>query len=143
MFHLQRNAWLLCEKKGTEMNLSVKDQIRKCEESLKNAMLHSNVSELDTLLADDLVFTNHLGHTMTKQDDLEAHTSKVLKINNIRFSDMAIKVYTGIAVVTVKVYIAGSFNGETTENDFRFTRVWHQVSENTWQITAGHSSVVV
>ncbi|VAW79557.1 hypothetical protein MNBD_GAMMA15-1276 [hydrothermal vent metagenome] len=125
------------------MNLSVKDLIQKCEESLKDAMLQSSVSELDKLLADDLIFTNHLGHTMTKQDDLEAHKSKVLKINKITLSDMKIKTYTSIAIVTVKAHIIGSFNGENSENDFRFTRVWNKTSKETWQITVGHSSVVV
>ena len=125
------------------MNLSVKDQIQKCEESLKDAMLQSNVSVLDKLLADDLIFTNHLGHTMTKQDDLEAHKSEVLKINKITLSDMKIKTYISIAIVTVKAHISGSFNGKNSENDFRFTRVWNETSKETWQITAGHSSVVL
>jgi len=33
-------------------------------------MLKSDVNTLDELLSSDLVFTNHLGHLMTKQDDL-------------------------------------------------------------------------
>ena len=125
------------------MSLSVKDQILKCEDSLKDAMLQSNVYELDKLLTDDLIFTNHQGHTMTKQDDLEAHKSKVLKINKITLSDMKIKTYTHIAIVTVKAHITGSFHGENSEHYFRFTRAWKKTLKKTWQITAGHSSVVV
>ena len=125
------------------MKLSIKEQIQKCEESLKDAMLQSNVYELDKLLADDLIFTNHLGHIMTKQDDLEAHKSSILRINKITLSDMKIKAYTSMAIVTVKAHIIGRFNGENSENDFRFTRVWNKISEETWQIIVGHSSVVV
>ncbi|MFV1985076.1 MAG: nuclear transport factor 2 family protein [Thiohalomonadales bacterium] len=53
-------------------------------------MLQSNFSELNKLLADDLIFTNHLGRVMNKLDDLEAHRSKILNINEITLNDMKI-----------------------------------------------------
>ncbi|MDH5407896.1 MAG: nuclear transport factor 2 family protein [Gammaproteobacteria bacterium] len=116
--------------------------MQRCEERLKNAMLQSDVSALDDLLAPDLVFTNHLGFTMSKQDDLDAHRSGVLKINQIDLSDQKIKVLQDSAVVTVQAHIIGSFNGETSENDFRFTRVWAKASDDHWQIVVGHSCLV-
>jgi len=125
------------------MNISIKSKIQECEKLLQEAMLQSNVSELDKLLADDLIFTNHLGHTISKKDDLEAHRSKVFKINEIALNDMKIKTYHVIAIVTVKAHIIGSFDGKITENDFRFTRVWSEISTDTWQVIAGHSSIVV
>ena len=125
------------------MNHSVEIQIKKCENLLKEAMLQSNISELDKLIADDLIFTNHLGHVMTKQDDLNAHKTKALKINEIKLNDMNIKTFSSIAIVTVKAHISGSFNGESAENDFRFTRVWSKTENESWKITAVHSSLVV
>lgn len=62
------------------MNDSNRMQIETCEERLRQAMLHSDVSTLDELLADDLLFTNHLGQLMTKQDDLKAHRTGMVKI---------------------------------------------------------------
>jgi len=106
-------------------------------------MLQSDISELDKLLAVDLIFTNHLGHMLTKQDDIEAHKSKTLKINDIILTEQKIKLYEDIAIVTVKANIIGSFNGENSENNFRFTRIWSKKSNDTWQISAGHSSIVV
>ncbi len=131
----------MCKKIRT-VNNSIESKIQKCEKLLKEAMLQSNVSELNKLLADDLIFTNHLGRVMNKQDDLEAHRSKILNINEITLNDMKIKLYSGIAIVTVKAHIIGSFNGEISENDFRFTRIWSEVSSGTWQIISGHSSLV-
>ncbi len=121
---------------------SVEIKIQKYEERLKEAMLQSNISELDKLLAVDLIFTNHLGHLMTKQDDIDAHKLKILKINEIMLTDQEIKLHEGIAIVTVKAHIIGCFNGENSENIFRFTRVWSKLSNDTWQISAGHSSIV-
>jgi len=97
------------------MNQSIVVQIQECEEQLKEAMLQSDTSTLNKLLSIDLKFTNHLGHLMTKQDDLDAHKSKILKINEITLTDQQIKIDGGLAIVTVN---------------------------KTWQITAGHSSVV-
>jgi len=125
------------------MSHPVKIQIIECEEQLKEAMLHSDIYVLDNLLANDLIFTNHLGHVMTKQDDLEAHKSKAIKISEISLSDQNIKIQGGIVIVTVKAHIAGCFNNEKSENDFRFTRVWRKDSSGAWQIVAGHSSIVL
>ena len=61
------------------------------EEQLETAMLNSDVAVLDHLLADDLIFTSHLGQIMSKQDDLEAHKSGFVKINSIDQSEQHIK----------------------------------------------------
>lgn len=122
--------------------MSQSAEIQKCEEQLKEAMLQSNISVLDTLLADDLIFINHLGQIMTKHDDIEAHKSKSYIINEITLSEQKIKIFENIAIVTVKAHIIGRYNGKESMNDFRFTRVWKKTSNNKWKITAGHSSML-
>ncbi len=101
------------------MSQSAELQIEDCENQLKQAMLLSDVSALDVLLAPDLVFTNHLGQLMTKQNDLDAHKSGRLKITKIILSEAKIKIHNGVAVVSVQAYIAGSFAGKSSESDFR------------------------
>jgi len=105
-------------------------------------MLQSDVSALDELLAADIIFTNHLGQLMSKQDDLEAHRSGTLKIHDIKLSNRLINIHDGIAVVSVQSHILGEFAGNLSESDFRFTRVWNQSADGVWQIIAGHSSVI-
>ena len=106
-------------------------------------MLQSDLATLDDLLAPDLIFTNHLGHLMTKQDDLEAHESGMFKIEKISLSDQKIKPNEGVVVVSVQAHVLGSFNGEVSESNIRFTRVWSKISNGNWQVIAGHSSIVV
>ena len=117
-------------------------QINEYEEMLKQAMLQSDISALDTLLADDLIFTNHLGHIMTKEDDIEAHKSNILKISEITLSEQKIRTYGAIAIVTVKAHIVGAFAGKKSENNFRFTRVWRNNPDKIWQVAVGHSCIV-
>jgi len=124
------------------MKQSIELQIKQYEERLKQAMLRSDVAALDELLAPDISFINHLGQLMTKQNDLEAHKSGMLKIDQITLSDQKIKVYGDVAVVSVQANILGKFAGAVSEDNFRFTRVWVKSSSNVWQIIAGHSSIV-
>ncbi len=118
-------------------------EIQACEERLKMAMLHADVSALDELISSDLLFTNHLGQLMNKEDDLAMHQSGVLVISRILLSEQKIKLYDAIAIVSVQARITASFNGEHSENNFRFTRVWSKQFNETWQIVNGHSSVIV
>jgi len=125
------------------VNQAIEMQIIEHEEKLKHAMLQSDVSTLDKLLASDLIFTNHLGQLMTKQDDLKAHESGMLKIDKISLSDIKVLMNSAISVVSVQAHIVGKFHDKVSENNFRFTRVWRKVSNDTWQIIAGHSSIVI
>jgi Domain of unknown function (DUF4440) len=50
-------------------------QIVEVEDRLRTAMLSSDVAALNELLAPDLIFTNHLGQLLGKDDDLAAYRS--------------------------------------------------------------------
>jgi ketosteroid isomerase-like protein len=105
-------------------------------------MLDSDIVMLDKLLASELLFTNHLGQCMSKKDDLEAHRSGVLKLEQIKLSDQLLKIHNDLAIVSVRADISGRFAGEQSHSDFRFTRVWCKDSNNEWQVIAGHSSII-
>jgi len=124
------------------MNNSSEIQIEECEEALKKAMLKSDVPALDKLLADNLIFINHLGQLITKQDDIEAHKTGILNINKITLTDKAIRIYASVAVVTIKAHIIGNFNGEKSDNYFRFTRIWNRNLNKKWRVISAHSSIL-
>ena len=125
------------------MSKPIETQILEAEERLRLAMLDSDVRVLDQLLAPELVFTNHLGQVLGKQDDLAAHQSVKFKIEALTPSDLNIQLVGNVAIVTVKVHLIGSYEGNGFDNNLRFTRIWTLSSSNTWQIVAAHSSVVV
>jgi ketosteroid isomerase-like protein len=118
-------------------------QIIEAEEKLRLAMLDSDVNALNELLANELIFTNHLGQIFTKQDDINAHQSGIINIETITPSEQQIKlVDSNVAIVTVKVNIIGSYAGIKSNFIFRFTRVWHLSLNNIWQVIVAHSSVI-
>ena len=119
----------------------MKEIIAELEEQLRLAMLSSNVSELDKLISPDLLFTNHLGILVSKEDDLNAHKTGTFEFSSINLSDSQILPLVNTAVVSVKANIQGFYNGQSTNGIFRFTRTWSNIS-GTWQVVAGHSSII-
>ena len=125
------------------MSNSIETQILEAEEQLRIAMLNSDVKVLEQLLAPELVFTNHLGQVLGKQDDLAAHQSGKFKIEVLTPCDRIIQVRGNMAIVNVKVHLIGSCEGTSFDNNLRFTRIWTLSSNGIWQIVAAHSSVVL
>jgi Domain of unknown function (DUF4440) len=124
------------------MTNPVEIQILESEARLRLAMLSSDVDTLDELLAPHLRFTNHLGQVLTKQDDLTAHQTGILKIDFLVPSEAQIQLVAGVAIVFVRVHLVGSYAGIASAADFRFTRVWAPSSTGAWHVVAAHSTVV-
>ena len=125
------------------MTEAVKTQIVKAEERLRHAMLTSDVSVLDELLASEIIITSHLGELLGKQDDLAAHKSGLIKIRELRPSEQHIQIHREVAIVSVRMQLSGSYSGSPANGDFRFTRVWAVSSSGTWHIVAAHIGMVV
>jgi hypothetical protein len=124
------------------MSDNLQSQIIELEERLRQAMLHSDVTELDALIAPELLFTNHLGQIFSKQEDLNAHRSGKFKFTEITPSDRHIQINPGFTVVSVLMHIVGSYDGTQVEQDIRFTRVWAISTTGSIQIIAGHTSAI-
>jgi ketosteroid isomerase-like protein len=124
------------------MDEKIQAEIIAIEEKLRAAMLDSDVQILDELLAPELIFTDHLGQLVGKQADLDGHKSGILKLASLEPFDRHILVKNNVAIVSVRMQLAGSYNGNPTSGNFRFTRVWAQSSAGTWQIIAAHSGII-
>lgn len=125
------------------MNKDFEATIGNAEEQLRQAMLGSNVKALDKLLSKDLVFTNHLGQCLGKEADLSAHKTGSITISKIDMSEQRIKrISENVAIVSVRVQISGTYAGQPTEGDFRFTRVWALSANSHWQVVSAHAGTV-
>lgn len=124
------------------MNDIKQDAIVDLEVRLERAMRTSDVKALDELLADDLMFTNHEGRVVTKQEDLDVHQSGLLELDALSSSERTIRQLDDVAVVTVRVQLAGRHAGNYFEGTFRYTRVW-ALRNARWRIVAAHSSVAL
>lgn len=124
------------------MNQPVEAEIVEAEDRLTRAMLNCDVGALDDLLANDLIFTNHLGQVVGKDDDLAAHQFGVLKIHELIPSQQRIHAIGDAAIVSVRVQLKGTYSGHPANGLFRFTRVWTLSRDKQWQVVAAHSCVI-
>ncbi|MFJ3460515.1 nuclear transport factor 2 family protein [Achromobacter spanius] len=106
------------------MHASIIAAIQDAEERLRQAMLSSDIAALEALLDPDLLFVNHMGWTVTREDDLDAHRGGLLKIHALDLSEQCILPRADCAVVSVLARIAGSYNGVPANGTFRFMRTW-------------------
>lgn len=125
------------------MGKSFEGEIESVEERLRQAMLASDVDVLDQMLAPGLVFTNHLGQCLGKEEDLSAHKSGALSICELAPSEQIIKrVSDDVVVVSVRVKVVGNYAGQPAGGDFRFTRVWAKSPNGNWQVMAAHAGII-
>jgi ketosteroid isomerase-like protein len=116
--------------------------IAEVEERLRSAMLASDTDALNELISPDLVFTNHVGQVLSKEVDLELHKSGTIRFQQLIPSEAVVKTHGQFAIVSVRMRVAGTFAGSPFSENFRYTRVWRQLETKSWQVVAGHMSVV-
>ena len=124
------------------MHIPLQAQIVDAEDQLRFAMLSSDVAALSDLIAQELIFTNHLGQLLGKDDDLAAYRSGALKIASLEPSEQHVRALGYVAVVSVRMQLSGTYQGAPANGDFRFTRVWARSQQERWQIVAAHASLI-
>ena len=117
------------------------DPILVCEAELREAMLTNDVAALDRLIDDALVFTTLEGTVIGKQDDLEAHRARRLRLRRLEPSDRRVLRYDTTAIVSVRMEIEGTWDGAPVGGVLRYTRVWCERADG-WRVVAGHMSTV-
>ena len=115
--------------------------VEQLEERLRRAMLASDVTELDGLLSDRLMFVTPDGATLGKEGDLDAHRSGLIRISALTPLERYIELFGMTAVVNAEMEMAGSFAGAPFAGRFRYTRVWHHDGAQP-KVVAGHVCAV-
>ncbi|MFA1510370.1 nuclear transport factor 2 family protein [Priestia aryabhattai] len=110
------------------------------EEMLRSAMLSSNVELLEELLSEELIFVNHLGQWLSKEEDINTYRSKSLDIAGIEVLEQEIKLFQELAVTVTKVALNESLAaGESIGGEYSYTRVWKDV-EGKLKVVSCHCS---
>ncbi|WP_313621824.1 nuclear transport factor 2 family protein [Achromobacter sp.] len=126
------------------MHDSIIAGIQQAEERLRQAMLASDIAALEILLDPSLLFVNHMGWSVTREDDLDAHRSGLLKIHALDLSEQNVLPQGDCAVVSVLARISGSYNGVPANGTFRFMRTWaRDAATDNWRVIAASSVMVI
>jgi Domain of unknown function (DUF4440) len=76
-------------------------------------------------------------------NDLAAYRSGMLKVKELRPSEQQIRFNVEVAIVSVRMLLAGTYDDSSANGDFRFTRVWALSPHKTWRVVAAHAGIVV
>jgi ketosteroid isomerase-like protein len=124
------------------MNSEIETQIRECEARLYTAMLASDVSELDSLIADDLLFAGPTGELATKAMDLELHRTGGTQFHEFVPKELEIRIWSEHFVLALaKISLSVTSLGNAVTGDFRYMRIWRK-GNNGWQIVGGSISAM-
>ncbi len=114
--------------------------LRDAERRLQAAQLASDVTVLDELLDDDLLFTGPDGSLLGKEDDLNAHRSGWQKLRQLDQLDLRVRVVGSTGVTWVLMALAGSLGPDPFEGRLRYTRTWAHDAESGWRILTAQAT---
>ncbi|WP_426483729.1 nuclear transport factor 2 family protein [Flavobacterium sp. 2] len=100
------------------------------EIELLTAIKNADVSTLEKILHDDLLFNLPDGNTITKDFDLDSYRSGKMQVESLEASDQIINIIDDIAVVTVVVSLKGTYDNTPINGALKYIRVWKQFDEN-------------
>ncbi len=117
---------------AAEPSARVKEGVLKAEEEWKAAVLKSDRSELEKLLAADLSYTHSSGKTQTKGQFIEDATGGATVYKSIEFENTKVRQYGNVAVITHAAVIT---TVQTGTSHLYLTEVWAQ-EEGRWQMAS-------
>jgi len=119
------------------------DEIVALESQLRAAQLSADVTALDRLIHEDLLFTGPDGRLGTKAQDLEAHSSGLVRFRSHEPRELRIRrVGKNVAIVALLTWLVVEVAGTSTEGNYRYTRVWARDKDGQWKVVGGHVSEV-
>ena len=120
---------------------SLTQELEKLEVELREAMLRNDITTLDRLLADEVIFTDPQGSVIDKVEDLSLHQSGNLVVTSYETDELIVRVFGSTAITNLKVRLTGLFKGESFSGVYRYTRTYLKQNER-WQIIAAQATAI-
>jgi hypothetical protein len=103
-----------------------KEKIAELEGKLAEGIKKSDVTFLDTILHDNLLFVTPNGQMITKAMDLASHRAGEMIVEQLVYKIEEINIIDDTAIVGVVYDTKGSMLGNQIEGQFRYIRFWKQ-----------------
>ncbi len=113
------------------------------ETRIRAAQLNADLTALDDLISDDLLFTGPDGQLGTKAQDIDAYRSGVVKFMEHVPEELRIRrVSADVAISSLRAQLAVDVAGNLSRGIYRYTRIWAREDGRTWRVVGGHVSLV-
>ena len=112
----------------TKAATDAKSEVMQAEEGRNQALQKGDADALAKLYTDDLIYTNALGVTLTKQQHLADIRSRKLQLATLKHSDVQVRMHGDAGFVTGVSTSMVNFHGNVSESPRKFLNVY--VKEN-------------
>lgn len=128
--------------------LSCTNKAEKAEQELlymnakyDSALVQNNIQVLDSIYADDFIYTTPDGEVRDKQQELTLMKKGELKLDWGKSEDVRVKVYGNAAVVTGKFIATGTFRNNPINIHERYSSFWVKADDR-WQMVAEQGNFI-
>jgi ketosteroid isomerase-like protein len=121
-------------------NSGAEQELRKLESQWQEALTQRDVAMLDQLMADDYMLTTVSGEVVNKARVL-AEIKSANATANVRNTDVAVRIYEDVAVVTGLVLISGRFNDKDISTRSRYMKVYVR-RLGQWRVVAAQATLI-
>jgi ketosteroid isomerase-like protein len=115
-------------------------EIDQIEDAWRNAVLKSNTTVMDGLLADDYMAITASGTLQTRDQALANLRSGRTHIKTLNVSDRKVRFYGKTALVTSVAEVQGATGGVDISGFYRYTRVYVRDARGKWKIVSFEAS---
>jgi ketosteroid isomerase-like protein len=117
-------------------------EIDQLENAWRDAILKSNTTVMDRLLADDYLAITASGLVQTKAQTLANLKSGRMHMASLSVSDRKVRFYGRTAVVTSLAAIQATTPGGEISGNYRYTRVYVRDAGGNWKIVSFEASKI-
>ncbi|MDQ3005682.1 MAG: nuclear transport factor 2 family protein [Chloroflexota bacterium] len=113
------------------------------EARIRAAQLGADLTALEALISDDLLFTGPDGQHGSKAQDIEAYRSGTVKFMEHVPEELRIRrVSADVAISSLRAQLTVDVAGNLSRGTYRYTRVWAREDGQAWRVVGGHVSLV-
>jgi ketosteroid isomerase-like protein len=121
-------------------NSSVEQELSGLESQWQEALTRRDVAVLDRLMADDYVLTTVSGEVVNKARVL-AEVKSANATADVHNTDVVVRVYGDVAIVTGLVVISGKFNDKDVSTRSRYIKVYVE-RQGQWRVVAAQATLI-
>ena len=130
---------LLAAPLHAQPNADATEAVKTAELARFKAMTTNDLPALEKALGDDLIYTHSNAAVDTKASYVGSIRSGALKYVSVEPSEMKVRVYGTTAVITAMAKVTSISNGQTMNNQLRYTDVW-VLRDGRWQMVGWQST---
>ena len=119
------------------------EEIVTLEARIRAAQLRADLTALDDLISDNLLFTGPDGQLGTKEQDIEAYRSGIVKFMAHVPEELRIRrIGADVAISSLRAQLTVDVAGNLSRGTYRYTRVWAREDGRAWRVVGGHVSLI-